>query len=58
MAHPVATLFALSMAIWVADARFTPAPAPLVAPTCESGPSASTPADADVEVVVCGARSK
>jgi len=59
MAHPVATLFALSMAVWVADARLTPviAPSPATATaSCQSGPSTAAPADADVEVVVCASR--
>ena len=63
MAHPVATLFALSMAIWVADVRLAPAIAPeapavsaavSAADVCRSGPSAT--ADADLEIVVCGSR--
>ncbi len=73
MAHPVATLFALTMAVWVADVRFAPAVTPIepAAPTpalaapvapaadaCVSGPSATAPSDADVEVVVCGTRLK
>ena len=59
MAHPIATLFALTMAVWVADVRLAPAPAPVVpapAAACQAGPSANTPADSDAEVVVCGAR--
>jgi len=56
MTHPVATLFALSMAVWVADVRFAPPPTS-VAPACASGPSVTAPADADVELVVCGARN-
>jgi hypothetical protein len=60
MSHPAALVFALSMAVWVADVRFAPAPEP-VAPSesvaaCESGLSAETPAGVDAEVVTCGAR--
>jgi len=62
MAHPAATLFALSLAVWVADVRF--APPPVVTPelvpvtACQSGPTVAPPADADVEVVICGARAQ
>lgn len=58
MSNPAAVLFALSMVVWVADARFTPhrPPAPASNVTCESGPTAAPPADADAEVVVCGSR--
>jgi hypothetical protein len=68
MTHPVATLFALTMAVWVADVRLAPTAAQTVAPvtlaapatnnTCQSGLSANTPADSDAEVVVCGTRLK
>jgi len=64
MSHPVATLFALTMVVWVADVRFAPpkpAPAPLAAPVaaaCADGPTVSAPGDADVELVVCGSRLK
>jgi hypothetical protein len=61
MAHPTAVVFALSLAVWVADVRFAPAPAlPVPAapvPTCESGLGASAPADADAELVICGTRT-
>ncbi len=53
MAHPVAVVFAMTMAVWVADVRLTPAPAPQSASTCHSGPSSTAPAGADLEVVVC-----
>ena len=58
MSNPAAVLFALSMVVWVADARFTPHTTRSHEPnvTCESGPSATPPADADAEVVVCGSR--
>ena len=58
MAQPVAVVFALAMAVWVADVRLTPAQsAPdSSAKSCQSGPSASAPAGADLEVVVCGQR--
>jgi len=59
MAHPTAVVFALTMAVWVADVRFAPkraepAPAPIAA--CESGINPSTPANADLEIVTCGTR--
>ena len=57
MAHPVAVVFALTMAVWVADVRLTPAPAAApesAPPSCVSGPSTSAPEGADLEVVVCG----
>ncbi|HEX3777662.1 MAG TPA: hypothetical protein VHV51_24500 [Polyangiaceae bacterium] len=59
-AHPAAVIFALSMAVWVADVRLAPSRmahesvAPVAA--CEAGPSASSPPDADAELVVCGSR--
>jgi len=57
MAHPVAAVFAMTLAVWVADVRLAPQPvAPqttAAASTCKSGPSSTPPADADVEVVVC-----
>jgi hypothetical protein len=59
MAHPVAVVFALSMAVWVADVRLTPTLAPSErAPLaqCESGLSASAPAGADAELVTCATR--
>jgi hypothetical protein len=59
MAHPTAVVFALSMAVWVADVRLAPTSVPAPpspVPACESGLSASAPADADAEVVTCGAR--
>ncbi len=62
MAHPAATIFGLTLALWVADVRFAPAPVPAAAPkadpACESGASATPPADADLEVVVCASRIK
>ncbi|MES1176361.1 MAG: hypothetical protein ABUL62_18705 [Myxococcales bacterium] len=60
MAHPVATLFALTMAVWVADVRLAPQAqpvAPASAAACHSGPEAA-PADSDAEVVVCASRLK
>ncbi len=61
MAHPAATVFALTMAVWVADVRMAPkhadpAPAPVAAAACQNGINPSTPADADLEIVTCGAR--
>jgi hypothetical protein len=59
MAHPVAVVFAITMAVWVADVRLAPqAPAPesTSAASCKSGPSATAPADADLEIVVCAPR--
>jgi len=61
MAHPTATVFALTMAVWVADARLAPkhvdqVPAPEAAAACQDGVNPSTPADADLEIVTCGAR--
>ena len=59
MAHPVAVVFALAMAVWVADVRLTPTQAaPDAAASCHSGPSANAPAGADLEVVVCGQRAR
>lgn len=74
MAHPVATVFAITMAVWVADARFAPAPESVPAPeaaltpaaapaadapaTCHPGPTASPSAGADLEIVVCASRIK
>lgn len=60
MAHPTATVFALTMAVWVADARLAPkhadhVPAPVAAAACQDGISPNTPADADLEIVTCGA---
>jgi len=59
MANPTAVVFALTMAVWVADVRLAPkrvesAPAPVSA--CQSGPSLVTPTGADLEIVTCGAR--
>jgi hypothetical protein len=60
MAHPAAVVFALSMAVWVADVRLAPASAPASPATpaaaCENGLSASAPAGADAEVVICAPR--
>lgn len=57
MSNSFAVLFALSMAVWVADVRFAPHPAHASnLPACESGLSSTPPADADAEVVVCGSR--
>jgi len=62
MDQPAAIVFALSMAVWVADVRLAPhaappAPEPQVEIAgCETGFSASVPADADAELVTCGAR--
>ena len=54
MAHPVAVVFAITMAVWVADVRLTPPAAPQsTASACHSGPSTSAPEGADLEVVVC-----
>jgi len=56
MAHPVAAVFAMTLAVWVADVRLAPAPAAPPAPpaaSCQSGPSSSAPEGADLEVVVC-----
>jgi hypothetical protein len=59
MAHPAAVVFALSLAIWVADVRFAPpASHSAPAPACESGLSAETPPGLDAEVVVCATRVK
>jgi hypothetical protein len=60
MAHPAAVVFALSMAVWVADVRLAPpsaAASRATAVACESGLSASAPAGADAEVVICAARA-
>ncbi len=62
MAHPTATVFALTMAVWVADVRLAPKSAELAttrapAVACQDGVSATPPADADLEIVTCGARS-
>jgi hypothetical protein len=58
--HPAAVVFALSMAVWVADVRLAPKPAALapVAPAavCEEGLSVSPPPGADAELVVCSTR--
>ncbi len=61
MANPTAVVFALTMAVWVADVRLAPKhaePTPVRAPVaaCESGISASAPAGVDLEVVTCGTR--
>jgi hypothetical protein len=57
MSNSFAVLFALSMAVWVADVRLTPkAEAPREHVACESGLSDTHPADADAEIVVCGSR--
>jgi len=62
MPNSAQVLFALAMAVWVVDVRFAPkharaASAPEVV-ACQSGPSVAAPAGADLEVVVCAARSK
>jgi hypothetical protein len=60
MAHPIAVVFALSLAVWVADVRLAPTsavPQPAVAAgQCLSGLSSDAPAGADAEVVVCASR--
>jgi hypothetical protein len=61
MPQPAAVVFALSMAVWVADVRFAPAApadssAAVAAASCESGPSNAAPDGADAEVVVCAPR--
>ncbi len=57
MAHPVAIVLGLSLAVWAADARLPALLAPSSPPAdCQSGPSGVTPPGADVEVVVCGSR--
>ena len=61
MAHPTATVFALTMAVWVADVRMAPkhaepTPAPVAVAACQNEINPSTPADADLEIVTCGAR--
>jgi hypothetical protein len=61
MAHHVATVFALTMAVWVADVRLAPprpvAPVPAVAAaSCHSGRIATPSPGADEEFVVCGTR--
>jgi hypothetical protein len=56
MANPAQAVFALTLAIWVADVRFAPqhaAPQAAAEASCQSGPSSTPPADADLEVVVC-----
>lgn len=62
MPNTAQIVFALAMAVWVVDVRFAPKPAQVLpAPTsavCQSGPSAETPAGADLEVVICASRSK
>jgi len=64
MAQPAAVVFALSMAVWVADVRFAPKPVLLDAPSqastlsCQSGPNSATPDGADAEVVVCALRAR
>ncbi|HTA89902.1 MAG TPA: hypothetical protein VK745_10015 [Polyangiaceae bacterium] len=60
MAHPAAIIFALSMAVWVADVRLAPAglPSSSLEPVaaCVNGWSPVAPAGADAEVVSCGTR--
>ncbi len=58
MAHPVAVVFGLSLAVWVADARLPQllAAPPSQAVTCRNGPSNAAPPGADLEVVVCSSR--
>jgi hypothetical protein len=55
-------LFALAMAVWVVDVRFSPKPAltpmPSETVSCQSGPAEEAPVGADLEVVVCAQRSK
>ncbi len=62
MPNSVQVLFALAMAVWVVDVRFSPKPALLPAASetvaCLSGPSVSAPVGADLEVVVCAPRAK
>jgi len=60
MTHPAALVFAVSMAVWVVDVRFAPAPASprAAALTCQSGPSVTPPAGADLELVVCAESPK
>ncbi len=55
MSNPAAAVFAMTLAVWVADVHFAPQPAArtTVATNCQSGPSSSAPADADIEIVVC-----
>ena len=58
MAHPVAVVFAITMAVWIADVRLAPAPtAPPAtsAASCKSGPT--TPSEgSDLDIVVCAPR--
>ena len=62
MPNSVQVVFALAMAVWVMDVRFAPKPAraetTAEAGACQSGPSAEPPVGVDLEVVVCGPRSK
>lgn len=63
MPNSMQVLCALAMAVWVMDVRFAPKPAAATHTTaelvsCQSGPSASAPAGADLELVVCAKRLK
>ncbi|MEI9935968.1 MAG: hypothetical protein WDO69_01960 [Pseudomonadota bacterium] len=62
MPNSAQVLFALAMAVWVVDVRFSPKPtsAPGVSAivACQSGLSAQAPVGADLEVVVCAPRGK
>ena len=62
MPNSAQVLFALAMAVWVVDVRFSPKPVPVHAASelasCHSGPSGEAPVGADLEVVVCAQRSR
>jgi len=62
MPNSAQVLFALAMAVWVVDVRFSPkhasAPATSESVSCHSGPSVEAPVGTDLEVVVCAPRSK
>lgn len=58
MPDSAAVVFALAMAVWVADVRFAPKPATPVTPAESSaaGPTSSAPDDAEVVVYAPRAR--
>jgi hypothetical protein len=60
MPDSAAVVFALAMAVWVADVRFAPKPATPVTPSesSASGPTSSAPDNADAEVVVYAPRAR
>jgi hypothetical protein len=62
MASPQAVIFALALAVWVADAGFTRAHAHHQsegrAPGCQEGVSTTPPDGSDLEIVTCGTRAE